>query len=153
MFDDAFLLLSLGAILVLAPCITFGSFASPAGAGTSRSCKEAFSEFVLGTHSALSSQACVTACTPEEPLNWGLAIKTSDDMVVIFSIDAFARDKLLAGRLAGCAVLGSAAPSSREKLSVLGTCQIVKDNLHERRSAECVGFGEAISNITLEPKP
>ncbi len=36
---------------------------------------------------------------------------------------------------------------------VLGKCQMVKDNSHERRSAECVGFGEAISNITLEPKP
>ncbi len=30
---------------------------------------------------------------------------------------------------------------------------MVKDNSHERRSAECVGFGEAISNVTLEPKP
>ncbi len=36
---------------------------------------------------------------------------------------------------------------------VLGTCQIDKDNLHEQRSAECMGFGEAISNVTLEPKP
>ncbi len=36
---------------------------------------------------------------------------------------------------------------------VLGTCQMVKDNSHERRSAKCVGFGEAISNVTLEPKP
>ncbi len=37
--------------------------------------------------------------------------------------------------------------------SLLGTCQIDKGNLHERRSAECMGFGEAISNITLELKP
>ncbi len=36
---------------------------------------------------------------------------------------------------------------------LLGTCQIDEDNLHERSPAECVGFGEAISNITLEPKP
>ncbi len=28
-----------------------------------------------------------------------------------------------------------------------------QDNLHEQRSMECVGFGEAISNVTLEPKP
>ncbi len=37
--------------------------------------------------------------------------------------------------------------------TVLGTCQMIKDNSHERRSAECVGFGEAISNVTLELKP
>ncbi len=44
---------------------------------------------------------------------------------------------------------------AQELLSVdmLGMCQIVKDNSHERRSAECVGFGEAISNVTLELKP
>ncbi len=36
---------------------------------------------------------------------------------------------------------------------VLGMCQIVKGNSHEQRSAECVGFGKAISNVTLEPKP
>ncbi len=36
---------------------------------------------------------------------------------------------------------------------VLGTCQIDEDNLHEQSLAECVGFGEAISNVTLEPKP
>ncbi len=28
-----------------------------------------------------------------------------------------------------------------------------QNNLHEWRSMECMGFGEAISNITLEPKP
>ncbi len=38
-------------------------------------------------------------------------------------------------------------------VGLLGTCQIDKGNSHKRRSAECVGFGEAISNITLEPKP
>ncbi len=27
------------------------------------------------------------------------------------------------------------------------------DNSHQRRSTECMGFGEAISNITLELKP
>ncbi len=43
--------------------------------------------------------------------------------------------------------------ASTEGRALLGTCQIVKDNSHERRSAECVGFGEAISNVTLEPKP
>ena len=36
--------------------------------------------------------------------------------------------------------------------SMLGTCQIDKDNLHEQKSMECVGFGKAISNVTLEPK-
>ncbi|KAK0238775.1 hypothetical protein EDD85DRAFT_950980 [Armillaria nabsnona] len=30
---------------------------------------------------------------------------------------------------------------------------IGQDNSHERRSTECVGVGEAISNVTLEPKP
>ncbi len=35
---------------------------------------------------------------------------------------------------------------------VLGTCQIDKGNLHEWRSMECMGFGKAISNITLELK-
>ncbi len=30
---------------------------------------------------------------------------------------------------------------------------MVKDNSHEQRSAECVGFGKAISNVTLELKP
>lgn len=38
-------------------------------------------------------------------------------------------------------------------LLVLKTCQIDKDNLHKWRFMECMGFGEAISNITLEPKP
>ncbi|KAK0240422.1 hypothetical protein EDD85DRAFT_788489 [Armillaria nabsnona] len=38
-------------------------------------------------------------------------------------------------------------------LSLLGTCQIDKDNSHEWRSAECVGIGEAITNVTLELKP
>ncbi|PBK96572.1 hypothetical protein ARMGADRAFT_1027596 [Armillaria gallica] len=32
-------------------------------------------------------------------------------------------------------------------------CQIDKDNSHKWRSAEYMGFGEAISNITLELKP
>ncbi len=36
---------------------------------------------------------------------------------------------------------------------VLETCQIDKGNLHEQRSAECVGFSEAISNITLKLEP
>ncbi len=40
-----------------------------------------------------------------------------------------------------------------QRTKLLGMCQMVKDNSHEWRSAECVGFGEAISNITLEPKP
>ncbi len=35
---------------------------------------------------------------------------------------------------------------------LLGRCQIDKDNLHKWRSAECVGFGKAFSNITLELK-
>ncbi len=42
-------------------------------------------------------------------------VKRGDDMVVIFSIDAFAHNELLAGRVAGCAVLGSAASLSNEK--------------------------------------
>ncbi len=36
---------------------------------------------------------------------------------------------------------------------LLGMCQIDKGNSHERRSAKCMGFGKAISNVTLEPKP
>ncbi len=32
-------------------------------------------------------------------------------------------------------------------------CQINKGNSHEQRSTECVGFGKAISNVTLELKP
>ncbi len=36
---------------------------------------------------------------------------------------------------------------------LLGMCQIDKGNLLKQRSTECVGFGEAISNVTLEPKP
>ncbi len=36
---------------------------------------------------------------------------------------------------------------------LLGTCQMDEDNLHEWSLAECVGFGKAISNVTLEPKP
>ncbi len=36
---------------------------------------------------------------------------------------------------------------------VLGMCQIDKGNSHKRRSVECVGFGKALSNVTLEPKP
>ncbi len=36
---------------------------------------------------------------------------------------------------------------------LLGTCQIDEDNLHKRSQVECVGFGKAISNVTLEPKP
>ncbi|SJK99897.1 uncharacterized protein ARMOST_03208 [Armillaria ostoyae] len=36
---------------------------------------------------------------------------------------------------------------------VLEMCQIDQDRLHEQRSAECAGFGEAISNIALELKP
>ncbi len=35
---------------------------------------------------------------------------------------------------------------------LLGMCQIDKDNLHKQRSMECIGLGEAISNITLELK-
>ncbi len=36
---------------------------------------------------------------------------------------------------------------------VLETCQIDKGNSHKWRSVECMGFGKAISNVTLEPKP
>ncbi len=36
---------------------------------------------------------------------------------------------------------------------LLGMCQIDEDNLHEQSPAECMGFGEAISNVTLELKP
>ncbi len=36
--------------------------------------------------------------------------------------------------------------------SLLGICQIDQDNLHEQSLAKCVGFGEAISNVTLELK-
>ncbi len=39
------------------------------------------------------------------------------------------------------------------RLELLGTCQIDEDNLHEQSPVECVGFGEAISNVTLELKP
>ncbi len=35
---------------------------------------------------------------------------------------------------------------------VLGTCQIDQDNLHKWNPVECMGFGKAISNITLELK-
>ncbi|KAK0431004.1 hypothetical protein EV421DRAFT_1743513 [Armillaria borealis] len=35
--------------------------------------------------------------------------------------------------------------------TLLGTCQIDQDRSHEWRSVECVGLGEAISNVTLEP--
>ncbi len=36
--------------------------------------------------------------------------------------------------------------------TLLGMCQIDKDNSYEQRSVKCIGFGEAI-NVTLEPKP
>ncbi len=39
------------------------------------------------------------------------------------------------------------------KSNVLGTCQIDEGNSHKWRSTECMGFGKAISNVTLEPKP
>ncbi len=73
-----------------------GFLASPTCMGTLRSCKEAFSKFTLGARSAPSGWACITVCTPEEPLNWGIAVKRGDNMVVVFSIDAFTRNELLA---------------------------------------------------------
>ncbi|KAK0456932.1 hypothetical protein EV421DRAFT_1729456 [Armillaria borealis] len=36
---------------------------------------------------------------------------------------------------------------------LLGMCQLGQDRLHKRRSVECMSFGKAISNITLELKP
>ncbi len=43
--------------------------------------------------------------------------------------------------------------NNSNRAPVLGTCQIDKGNSHKQRSTECMGFGEAISNVTLEPKP
>ncbi len=85
-------------------------------ADTSQLCKEASSEFALGTCSVPSGHAFVTAAVPEERLDWCGAIKVGGDMVVTLSFDAFARDKLLTRHLAGCAVLGMVAPVSRSGL-------------------------------------
>ncbi|KAK0244462.1 hypothetical protein EDD85DRAFT_945777 [Armillaria nabsnona] len=44
-------------------------------------------------------------------------------------------------------------PTTLSPRVLLETCQIDEDSLHKWSPAECVGVGEAISNITLEPKP
>ncbi len=79
--------------------------------GTPLSCEVTSSEWALSTHSAPSDHTFVTVCTPVGPLDWCSVVTTGLTMVGDFSFDAFARDELLAGRLAGCAILGSVAPS------------------------------------------
>ncbi len=50
-------------------------------------------------------------------------------------------------------IKGDSSTAAVQWSEMLGTCQIDEDNLHEQSLAECMGSGEAISNITLELKP
>ncbi len=71
------------------------------------------SEFAWNACSALPSRAFVTAAFSQgEGLDWCVAIKVGVTMVGDSSSGTFARDELLAERLAGCAVPGSAAPTA-----------------------------------------
>ncbi len=83
---------------------------------TLSSCNAALSEFAPGACSALPDHAFVTAVVSKgEDLNWCGVVKVGSDMVVALSFDAFAHDELLAGHLAGCAVLGLVALVSIEE--------------------------------------
>ncbi len=74
---------------------------SPAKAGISYSDEKAFLKLAPGAHFAPSGWACITVAVPQgEGLNWGITIKRGDDMVVVFSFNAFTRDELLARCLA-----------------------------------------------------
>ncbi len=74
---------------------------SPVGLGSSQSCEKAFSKEMLNISLAPSGRAFVTAAcnSPRGGLNWCGAVKMGDDMVVVFSFNAFARNELLAGCL------------------------------------------------------
>ncbi len=70
--------------------------------GTLLSSKAAWSEvFALGACSAPSDWACVVEGSHSRGSRPDIVsiVKMGDDMVVVFSFDAFARDELLAGRL------------------------------------------------------
>ncbi len=74
---------------------------SPACAGTSWSCEEASSEFVLSTCSAPPGHAFITvAGFKEVGLNWCIAITVGSTMVGAVPLTAFTCDELLAERLA-----------------------------------------------------
>ncbi len=83
--------------------------------GTLLLCKAASSEFVLSAHSAPSGCAFVTAAVPKEGLDWCGAIMMGVTMVGDFSSETFTYDEVLVRQLAGCAVLGLVAPSSRSE--------------------------------------
>ncbi len=91
------------------------SFVSPTCAVTSQLCKEAFSEFATGASSAPPSQVFVTAVVPKECLDWCVAVKVGSTVVGAIPPTAFTHDELLARRLAGCTVLGTVAPVSKER--------------------------------------
>ncbi len=81
--------------------VCFNILVSPTKAGISYSDEKAFSKLAPGTRFTPSGWACITAVVLQgEGLDWGIAIKRSDDMVVVFSFDTFTHDELLAGRLA-----------------------------------------------------
>ncbi len=87
--------------------LNFNSFA------LSSTGKVALSEFERGSCSALPNRAIVTAAfSLGEGLNWRIVVMVGVTMVGDFSSDAFAHNELLAECLAGCAVLGMAAPTA-----------------------------------------
>ncbi len=57
----------------------------------------------------------VTLRTPGELLDWGIGAAMGVTMVGNFLSAAFTHDELLAGRLASCTILGTAAPVSRSE--------------------------------------
>ncbi len=73
------------------------------------------SEFTLDACSIPPSHAFVTAAVLREGLNWCVAVTVGSTMVGAIPLTTFTRDELLAGCLASCAVLGSAALVSRSE--------------------------------------
>ncbi len=60
---------------------------------------------------------------------------------------------LLGAKMAPTKFRGKYDTIKRFIRQLLGTCQIDEDNLYEWSLVECMGFGENISNVTLELKP
>ncbi len=57
------------------------------------------SRWVLALPPPVGHSSLQLETSPREGLDWCIAVKRGDDMVVVFSFDAFTCDQLLAGRL------------------------------------------------------
>ncbi len=104
---------------------------------TSSSDKAALSEFEQSSGSALPDRAFVTAVFSQgEGLDWCITVKVGVTVVGDFLFNDFTRDELLSERLAGCAVLGSAAPTACFNSSLISIL-VVKSRM-DTSIFECV---------------